>query len=438
MYKFVARKLWVAFLILLLLPFLSVSMIIAEAFSMLYIVNVIPYNLLIIHSASKLSKRVLTLAPSPTLALNAKVKALQQNGVQIINLTAGEPDFQTPLHIKNAGKKAIDDGFTYYTQSQGIAALREAIAKKIHQDMRVTYDASEIMIGAGSKQLLYSLFQVLCNKGDEVIVPVPTWTTYVEQIKLAQAKPVLLPLTSPFKLTAKDIAKVLTSKTKILLLNSPANPTGAMIDTNELRKIGELAVKNKFWIISDEIYEKIIYGMPHISIASLDDRFKKQTIMVNGISKAYAMTGWRLGYAAGPKDIITIMADHASQIISNASSISQAAAVEAYLGDQKPLHTMVKIYEKRRQKGLEAFAKIKEIDVIPPDGAFYFFVDIRKLLGGKYATATDWCEALLVAKHVAVVPGEAFLYPGYFRMSFAASEHDIINAIKKIKEFITE
>ncbi len=384
------------------------------------------------------AKRIIKLLPSPTIAIDVKAKAFKRQGIPVINLSVGEPDFQTPENIKKAAHRAIDEDYSFYTAPEGMIEVREAIAKKLFRDNKLVYDPTEIIVGSGSKQLLYTAFQVLCDKGDEVIIPVPAWNTFVEQVKLAGSKPVFLYLKPPFKLTATAIKKVITPKTKVLLLNSPSNPTGAMIDSRELKKIADFVVEHNLLIITDEIYEKLTYTQKHISIASLNDQVKKQTITINGVSKAYAMTGWRIGYAAGSKEIIEKMKALQSQLLSHATAIAQVATIEALNGDQKSLEIMRKAFAKRRTFCIKELAKVKELSFTEPEGAFYVFISIEKLLGKKYNTATVWAEALLDEEKVAVVPGEAFFYPGYFRMSYAASDEDLKEAMKRIKKFITK
>lgn len=383
-----------------------------------------------------LAKRITTLLPSPTIALDTKAKAMKKAGIPVINLSAGEPDFDTPDHIKKSAIEGIEKGLTKYSAPQGIEELRKAIADKLKKENNISYDPSHIVVGPGSKQLLYTIFQVLCDRGDEVIIPTPTWSTFVEQVKLSGAKPVFVKLKQPFKLTAKEVAKHLTSKTKMLLLNSPSNPTGAMVDKTELKKIADLAVKKNFFVLSDEIYEKLTYKTGHTSIASLNNKIKEQTITMNGVSKAYAMTGWRLGFAAGPQEVIKAVTSLQSQTIGNVPPFIQKAAVTAFTDKQISVEKMHKAFTKRRNFLVKEFSKMKDLSSAEPEGAFYLFVSIEKLLGKKYKTATEWCEALLEKENVAVVPGEAFLYPGYFRLSFAASMGDLEEAVEKIKRFI--
>ncbi|MBI3589587.1 MAG: pyridoxal phosphate-dependent aminotransferase [Candidatus Liptonbacteria bacterium] len=385
-----------------------------------------------------LSSRVQHLSSSPTLALDEKVKALQTSGIPVINLGLGEPDFPTPLYIRRAAALAMARGFTHYTETPGILELRKAITRKLLSDNHIHYQPSEIVVGVGTKQVLYHAFQALCGRGDEVLVPTPTWTTYVEQIKLSGATPVFIPLLPPFKLTAQDVQNKVSRHTKALLLNSPSNPTGAVIKKSELIKIAHLAKKKGFFVISDEIYEKIFYKGQHHSIASLGAGIEELTLTVNGFSKAYAMTGWRIGYAAGPKWIIQAITSLQSQTTSNTSSIAQKAALAALSGSQKSLNLMFREFQTRRQFLINALSKINGISFAPPEGAFYFFIDVRRLLKGKIRTSAKWCARLLDEKKIAVVPGEAFLAPGYVRLSFAAPLQELQKAVEQIRDFTQE
>lgn len=382
-----------------------------------------------------ISKRAQILMPSPTLLLDAKVKKMQAEGIKVINLTLGEPDFETPAYIKKGAIKAINDGFTHYTNTAGILELRTAISKKYFKENGVLYSPSEIIVGTGSKQLLYCLFQVILDKNDEVIIPLPTWSTYVEQIKLAGGKVIFAKLKPPFKLTLGDLKNKITSKTKAVLINSPSNPTGAVIEKKELEKIAKYLTEKNILIISDEIYEKIIYEKEHVSVCLFGKKVIKNSIIVNGVSKAYAMTGWRIGFALGPKNIIEKMVDLQSQMTSNASSIGQIAALYAISKSQKETERMRDEFMKRRNKIYKKLKTIKNLDVIKPEGAFYFFVGIQKPLNEKYKTSLDFCSDLLEKEKVAVVPGEAFLYPNYFRLSFAASFDLLEKAAERIKIF---
>ncbi|NTU73220.1 pyridoxal phosphate-dependent aminotransferase [Candidatus Roizmanbacteria bacterium] len=373
------------------------------------------------------------LTPSPTLALDAKVKALQSHGQSILNFSLGEPNFSTPTNICEAATRAIYEGLTHYTAVAGLPTLREAIVEKLWRENKVRYSPAEIIVSVGAKMVLYLAFQVLLNPGDEVLVPTPTWSTYIEQIKMAGGIPVFAPLRPPFKLRAVDLQKHITSHTKVILLNSPSNPTGAIIDEEELEKIGELAIKNNLIIISDEIYDKIVYRSMPLSIAALSPEIQSRTIIINGLSKAYAMTGWRVGYAAGPREIIDTMVALQGQTTSNTCSVAQAAAIEALCGTQESIMYMVQEFAERRNYLLDA---LKDLTFVPPEGAFYLFVSVEKYLNKKVPSSSQWCEALLEQERVAVVPGEAFLYPGYFRMSFAASMKDLKKGVQHITRFI--
>lgn len=379
--------------------------------------------------------RIKNLAPSVTLALDAKVKNMIAEGTDIVNLTVGEPNFDTPEYIKNAAIEALHKGYTHYTATAGIAQLREAVAQKFFQDNDIEYTSSEVIVGVGSKQLLFHAFMSLLEKGDEVLVPVPTWGSYMEQIKLAEGIPVLIPLQSPFKLTCADIEAFITSKTKVLLLNSPSNPTGAIIEKKELEKIAQLAIEKKLWIVSDEIYEKLIYEQEHISIASLSTEIKDRTITINGFSKAYAMTGWRIGYAGGPLPVIKAMEALQSQTTSNTCSITQYAAWGALKGNQRDVQKMKVGFEQQRNVANKLLSKIPQVTYSQPEGAFYFFINIQKLLNSSM-TSAEWCELLLEKATVALVPGEAFYFPGYVRLSFANSVENLERGILRIQQFI--
>ena len=386
-------------------------------------------------SRYSLSSRAKRLAPSQTLALDARVKALQLSGAKVINLGLGEPDFSTPRHIQKAAIAAIEEGFTHYTETAGIVDLRKAIAQKLWRENRIRYRPNEIAVGVGTKQILYHAFQALCNRGDKVLIPTPTWTTYVEQVRLSGATPVFIPLAPPFKLRAADVEKKISRRIKVLLLNSPANPTGAVIEKSELQKIGRLARAKGFFVVSDEIYEKLLYKGRHCSLASFGPDVRAQTLTVNGFSKAYAMTGWRIGYAAGPEWIIRAIVALQSQTTSNAPSVAQKAALDALLGSQEPLCRIFREFKARRKFLVNALSRINGIFLTPPEGAFYCFVDVRRLFHGKLRTSAEWCAQLLREKNVAVVPGEAFLAPGYVRVSFAASLQELRSAVKRISDF---
>jgi aspartate aminotransferase len=382
-----------------------------------------------------LSKRAINIEDSPTLALNAKARELKDQGVNVINLTAGELDFPTPRNVCEKAKEAIDNDFTKYTASDGTKDLKLSIIKKFKKDNRIDYKLDEVIASNGAKQSLFNSFQVLCDKGDEVIISKPCWGTFVEQIKLSLAKPVFINLKSPFKLTAQEVKAKISKKTKVLLINTPSNPCSSVIEPEELKKIAKLAVEHNFYVIADEIYEKLIFEKEHLSIASINKQIKERTITINGVSKSQSMTGWRLGFLGGPKEIVRAMNKFQVQTTSNPCSISQVAALEG-LEDTEFFHQMVaKKLKERRDLVLEKLKKIKGLEFHVPEGGFYFFISIKKLIK-KNQTSKDWCEDLLKQKKVVVVPGEAFYYPGYFRLSFAASKEDLLKSVKRIREFV--
>lgn len=383
----------------------------------------------------QLSKRIQKLSPSATLRVDLLAKNLQANGRDIINLSLGEPDFDTPEEVKKEAIDAINKGFTHYTATAGIKELKCAIANKFLKENKINYECDQIVVGVGSKQLLFNAFQVLCDSGDEVIVATPTWSTYIEQIKLSCAKPIYINLSYPFKLNAKDIEKKLSQKTKLILLNYPANPTGQIIDKIELEKIAILAEKRKIFVISDEIYEKISYTQDHVSIASIGKAIRNLTLTINGFSKTYAMTGWRVGFAGGPKQVIEAMVSLQSQTTSNTSSISQMAALGATELPENNVEYMVGKYKKRRDYIYKRLSKFGGFKFYLPDGAFYFFVGINKFLNETLPSSNAWALKLLEEEGVAVIPGEAFLCSGYLRLSYANSLNNISEGLKRIFRF---
>jgi aspartate aminotransferase len=383
-----------------------------------------------------ISKRAKNLSPSPTLSLNSKVKELKAQGEKVINLTVGEPDLDTPENIKKAGIQAIREGFSKYAPPAGLPELREAIVDKFFRDNSINYSIDEIAVGVGAKEMIFNALQVLVDPNQEVLIHSPVWNSYIEQIKLAGGIPRFINLDEPFKLTAKKIEENITEKTKVIILNSPCNPTGSIIAPEELQKIGNLALKNDTYIISDEIYEKLFYvSNKPVSIASLSPEIKERVITVNGVSKAYAMTGWRLGYVGGSREIIKKIISLEGQTTSGTSVISQKAAVEALTGSQEGLNQMLYEFKQRRQFLIDFFSGIPLFSYIEPEGAFYFYLDISKNLNQDLPTSKDWCESLLEKEKIAVVPGEAFESPGYVRLSFAAGIEDLRKAAESIKRF---
>lgn len=391
----------------------------------------------------ELSRRVKALTPSSTLAISAKAKEYNRKGYDVIGLGVGEPDFNTPDYITAAGKKAMDEGHTKYTASGGIPELKEAVIKKFQRDNNLSYTTDEVIITAGAKFAFYELFQVLLDEGDEVIIPTPYWVSYPEHVKLAGGSPVLVEgmEENDFKITKEQLNKVITNRTKAIIINSPSNPTGMMYSEQELRELGEICLQHDILILSDEIYEKLIYvDEPHVSIASLSSELKKQTIVINGVSKSHAMTGWRIGYAAGPKEIIQAMTAHASQTTSNPSSISQYAALEAYTNETSNKATeqeMKKVFSERLDLFFDLITAIPGITCNKPHGAFYIFPNVKSAVEkGGFSTVDEWVEALLEEEKVALVPGSGFGAPNNIRLSYATSVEDLKKAAERITRFV--
>jgi aspartate aminotransferase len=383
----------------------------------------------------KLAKRVSGIDESVTLEITSKAKKMVKEGVDVVNFAAGEPDFDTPSHIKAAAIKAINEGFTKYTPSSGSLELREAISKKFKNDNALDYAPSQIVVSNGAKHSLYNVFEALCEEGDEVIIPSPYWLSYPAMVKLTGAKPVFVETRQDnnFKVKEKDLESKITKKTKCLVLNSPSNPTGAVYNLDELKMIAGLAQKYGFFVISDEIYEKLIYGKAvHISIASLGKEMRDLAITVNGVSKSYSMTGWRIGYAAGPADIMKAVANLQSHAASNPSSISQKAALAALTESQSCVDEMKKEFEKRRDLMVSSINKMKGISCMKPEGAFYVFCDISRLKEGSLKVA----NALLEEAKVAVIPGGPFGADDFIRLSFATGLESISKGMDRMKEWL--
>ena len=393
----------------------------------------------------RLSKKTYSVKPSPTLAIDAKAKSLKASGVDVISFGVGEPDFDTPENIKEAAIKAIRSGFTKYTPVGGTDELKTAIIEKLKKDNGLIYEKNEIIVSCGAKHCLYNIAEALYDAGDEVILPAPYWVSYPDQIVLNGAAPVIVKTDegNAFKITPEILEANLSKKTKALILNSPSNPTGLAYDRKSLEAIAEIAVKHDFYIISDEIYEKLIYdGFEHVSIASLGDEIKQRTIVVNGISKSYAMTGWRIGFAAGPKDIINAMTNIQSQSTSNPASISQKAAVEALTGTQNFIPKMVSEFDKRRKYMIEKLNNMKGVSCIKPVGAFYAFPNVssyygRSFKGNLIKSSMDLSAYLLDEAKVAVVPGAAFGDDRYIRLSYATSMENIQKGLDRIESALS-
>lgn len=389
-----------------------------------------------------LSERCQRIKPSPTLAMDAKAKAMKAQGIDIVNFGVGEPDFDTPVHIKEAAIKAIRDGFTKYTPVGGIDELKEAIADKLRNDNNLEYAKEEIIVSCGAKHTLYNIAQALFNPGDEVIIPAPYWVSYPDQALLNDAVPVFVKTyeADNFLLKPEALEAAITKKTKALVLNSPSNPTGLTYDRQKLEAIAAVALRYGIFIISDEIYEKLVYdGTEHISIASLDQKIKEKTIVVNGLSKSHAMTGWRIGYAAGPKDIVKAMTNIQSQSTSNPTSISQKAAVAGLRGPQEFISMMREEFDRRRRFLVDGLNAIDGVTCVKPTGAFYAFPNVSKLYGKKTDTrqinsSLDMALYLLEEANVALVHGEAFGDDNYIRLSYATAMETVAKGLQRIKE----
>ena len=389
---------------------------------------------------SIISNSLKKIKPSPTIAVTQKARELRAAGKDVIGLGAGEPDFDTPDNIKKAAIKAIKSGDTKYTAVDGTPALKKAIVDKFKRENKLNYSTDQITVGTGGKQVLYNTFMATLNKGDEVIIPAPFWVSYPDMVLLAGGKPKIVKCTEQegFKLTAKKLKKAISKKTKWLILNSPSNPTGAGYTKKEIQDLAKVLIRNKkVYILSDDIYEHIKYDNFNFFTIAQISKLKDRTLTMNGVSKSYAMTGWRIGYAAGPKDIIKAIGKIQSQSTSNPSSISQAAAVEALNGNQGFIKKRSKAFKERRDFVVKSLNKIKGINCLTPNGAFYVFPSCKGLLNKKtkLKTDTDFVQKLLEKSNVAVVQGSAFGLNGYFRISYATSMKNLKKAMQKIKAF---
>jgi len=381
-----------------------------------------------------LADRMKEVGASSTLEITAKAKKMKAEGVDVVSFGAGEPDFDTPKNIKEAAKKAIDEGFTKYTPSGGTLELKEAVCRKFKKDNNLDYKPSQVVVSCGAKHSIYNVIQVLTQKGDEVIIPSPYWVSYPEMVRLAEAKPVFVTTKreNGFKLTRDELKKAITKKTKLIILNSPSNPTGTVYDQDELFFISELAVDKGVHVLSDEIYEKILYdGARHISIASFNDKIYNLAIVVNGVSKTYSMTGWRVGYLAGPQEIVTAIDNLQSHSTSNPASMSQKAALEAIQGDQGFISDMVNEFKKRRDYMVGRLSGINGFSPFVPRGAFYMFCEITKT----GMNSVDLANGLLNEAKVAVVPGAGFGWDNYVRISFATGMETIKKGMDRIAEW---
>ena len=387
------------------------------------------------------SNRAQQLTPSVTLAAAAKAKALKAKGVDVLSLTVGEPDFVTPKNIQKAAIASIEDGrASYYTPSGGIPELKQAIVSYVEREYQLRYQPKQVIVTDGAKYALYLLFQAILNVGDEVIIPVPYWVSYGEQVKLAEGKPVFVSSTQEqsFKVSVAQLEAVRTDKTKAIILNSPSNPTGVIYTEEELRQIGEWAVAHNILIIADDIYGRLVYnGHRFTPIATISEAIRQQTIIINGVSKTYAMTGWRIGFAVGDEKIIQAMTQLASQSTSNPVAVSQYAAIEALTGEQSTVEDMRQAFEKRLNHIYPKVAALPGVSLIKPEGAFYLFPNVKKTLEiSGYDNVTNWVEALLQEAHVALVTGEGFGAPEHVRMSYATDLMTLEKAIERMNDFI--
>ncbi|MCM3091280.1 MULTISPECIES: aminotransferase class I/II-fold pyridoxal phosphate-dependent enzyme [unclassified Cytobacillus] len=388
----------------------------------------------------QLAQRVKALTPSTTLAITAKAKELKAQGHDVIGLGAGEPDFNTPQHIIDAAVKSMNEGHTKYTPSAGLPALKKEIANKFKKDQGLDYDASEIIVTNGAKHGLYTLFQVLLNEGDEVIIPIPYWVSYPEQVKLAGGVPVYAEgkEENDFKITPEQLEKSITDKTKAVIINSPSNPTGMLYSAEELKELGEVCLKHNVLIISDEIYEKLVYGgHKHTSIAELSPELKEQTVIINGVSKSHSMTGWRIGYAAGNKSIIKAMTNLASHSTSNPTTTAQYGSIAAYAGSQDKLEEMREAFEHRLNVIYDKLISIPGFTCVKPQGAFYLFPNVKKAaeMTG-FASVDEFVESLLEDAMVAVIPGSGFGAPDNIRLSYATSLELLEKAVERMHGFV--
>lgn len=394
----------------------------------------------------QLSKKAGNISPSITLAITAKANELKKQGVDVVSFGAGEPDFNTPENIINAAIKAMKDGKTKYTPAGGILELKETICQKFKKDNNLDYKPNQITVSTGAKQCLANAFMAILNPGDEVLIPIPYWVSYPELVKLADGVPVFVETKKEnnYKYTVEDLEKAVTDKTKAILINSPNNPTGTIYNEDELLKIADFAKKYNLLIISDEIYEKLIYdNEKHVSIASLNEDAYSRTLVINGVSKTYAMTGWRLGYVAASEEITKIMTSIQSHMTSNVNTITQYATIEALNGPVEDLNNMVAEFARRRNFMIDKLNKINGVSIIKPSGAFYIMVNVSdyfntEFKGQKIESSLDFAKVLLDEEKVAVIPGAGFGLDDYIRLSYATSMDIIEKGIDRISTFLSK
>ena len=395
---------------------------------------------------SRVAKRMAAISPSLTLAISAKAKAMKAAGESVVSFSVGEPDFNTPEHIIQAAKIALDNGHTKYTPSSGLLPLRKAICEKFQKDNGLEYEPSQIIVSNGAKHSIFNACYALLDEGDEVIIPEPYWLTYPEVVKVCGGVPKYLSCKkeNKYKFSAEELKKAITPKTKMLIFNSPSNPTGAVYSEEEVRAIAKVCEEAEIFVLADEIYEKLCYnGVKPYSIAKCSEKMKELTITVNGVSKTYAMTGWRVGYLAAPKDVAKAIDSFQSHATSNASSISQWATIEALKSSDEEIAEMVNVFDKRRATLLQLISEIDGVKAVEPDGAFYVMLVVGGLYGKSYRGKTitnsiEFADALLESEKVATVPGISFGADDCLRLSYSLSEEDIQIGLARIKKFVSE
>jgi len=392
---------------------------------------------------NRIATRMNAISPSLTLAISAKAKAMKQAGENVISFGVGEPDFNTPQHIIDAAKTALDNGQTKYTPSSGLLPLRKAICEKFEKDNGLSYEPSQIIVSNGAKHSIFNACYAVLEEGDEVIIPEPYWLTYPEVVKVCGATPKYLPCKkeNKYKFSAEELKAAITPKTKMLIFNSPSNPTGAVYGEEEVRAIAKVCEEAEIFVLSDEIYEKLCYnGVKPFSIAKCSEKMKDLTITVNGVSKTYAMTGWRVGYLAAPKDVAKAIDSFQSHATSNACSISQAATIEALQSSEEEIQAMVDVFAARRKLVLSLIDEIDGAQAIEPDGAFYVMLVVGDMYGKSYngkpiTNSIEFADALLEGEKVATVPGVSFGADDCVRLSYALSEEDLKEGLQRIKHF---
>ena len=393
--------------------------------------------------ALQISEKAKGISPSPTLAIDSKFKQMKQQGIPVVGFGAGEPDFDTPENVKEAGIRGIQNNFTRYTPASGTLDLKKAICDKVKKDTGIEYTPANVIVCNGGKHALTNAFMAILNPGDEVIIPAPFWVSYPEMVKMADGVPVYIHTTEEnhFKFTMEQLEAAFTDKTRALVLNTPSNPTGMIYNREELEKIADFAVKNDIYIIFDEIYEKLVYEGEHVNILTLGEDVRKHTILINGMAKSYAMTGWRIGYAVAETPVITAMSNLQSHGTSNPNSIAQYASVEALNGDQSIIDTMKAEYRARRDYMVERINSIDGLSCQCPNGAFYIFMNVKAVLGKEHYgkqinTANELCADILERALVAMVPSEGFGIDGYVRLSYATSMEVITTGLDRIEAYL--